>query len=236
MKSKNDLPFFAVNPKSYFYGKTSLELALQCDEIQKSTGVTIYFTCPFTDIRMIKEQTQYIRVTAQGMESLHPGRGIGHILPESLKSAGADAVFLNHAENPLTVAELHKTIERAKELEIRTIVCADSVAEGRALAEFEPDILLCEPTDLIGTGKTADDHYIKATVQAIHADHPTIGVMIASGITTAQDCYRVIHLGADGTGSTSGIVKAKNPSLRVREMCEAVMRAYQEREQEAKRQ
>ncbi|BEU86997.1 triose-phosphate isomerase [Selenomonas sp. TAMA-11512] len=224
-------PFMAVNPKSYFWGKTILELALQCDKIAEETGVTIYFTCPFTDIRMVKEATKIIQVTAQGMEALRPGRGIGHILPESLKEAGADAVFLNHAENPMTISELYRTMRRAKELDIFTIVCADSVAEAKAIAMLEPDIVLAEPTDLIGTGETADDSYIKDTVREIRAVDPDVGIMIASGITTAEDCYRVVALGADGTGSTSGVVKADNPAQRVREMCEAVKKAHQTKEQ-----
>lgn len=234
MKREAFSPFLAVNPKSYYYGKQSLDLALACDEIMNDTGVTIFFTCPFTDIRMIKEKTKYIKVTAQGMESLRPGRGIGHILPESLKEAGAEAVFLNHAENPLTVSELYRTMQRAKELDILTIVCADSVAEGRAIAEFKPDILLCEPTDLIGTGKTAGTDYIEDTVRTIREANEEIGIMIASGITTAEDCYRVVRLGADGTGATSGIVKAEDPKKRVREMCEAIMKAHQEKEAEGK--
>lgn len=234
MKKDAFSPFLAVNPKSYYYGKQALDLALACDEIMNDTGVTIFFTCPFTDIRMIKMKTKNIKVTAQGMESLRPGRGIGHILPESLKEAGADAVFLNHAENPLTVSELYRTMQRAKELDILTIVCADSVVEGRAIAEFKPDILLCEPTDLIGTGKTAGTDYIEDTVRTIREANEEIGIMIASGITTAEDCYRVVRLGADGTGATSGIVKAEDPKVRVREMCEAIMKAHQEKEAEGK--
>lgn len=112
-------PFLVVNPKSYLYGKRSLDLALAADKIAKETGIEMFFTCPFADIRYISENTKNVIVTAQHMESLKPGRGMGHVLPESLKEAGAKAVFLNHAENPMTVAELSKTIERARELDIK---------------------------------------------------------------------------------------------------------------------
>lgn len=230
--SKVKTPFLTVNPKSYLYGKQSLELALAADAAAEATGVTIYFTCPFADIRYIKENTKHVIVTAQHMESLRPGRGMGHVLPESLKEAGADATFLNHAENPMTVTELNKTIARARELDITTIVCADSVAEGIAIAKMKPDILLCEPTDLIGTGKVADNSYIYECTEQIRAIDPEIKVMIASGITTADDVYNVIHLGADGTGATSGILKAPDPAVRVREMADAIVRAMKDREAE----
>ena len=226
---KNIVPFLVVNPKSYLYGEKSLELAKAADAAAEKFGLTIFFTCPFADIRLIKANTKNVIVTAQHMESLKPGRGMGHILPESLKAAGADATFLNHAENTMTVAELSKTIQRAKELDIMTIVCADSVVEGQAVAEFAPDILLCEPTDLIGTGKTADDSYTIEVCERISKINPDVAIMIASGVTTAEDCYKVVKLGADGTGATSGILKAPDPAKRVFEMAEAIVKAYKER-------
>lgn len=223
-------PFLVVNPKSYLYGEKSLELAQATDKIAEKSELQIFFTCPFADIRYIKDHTKSIIVTAQHMEYLKPGRGMGHILPESLQQAGAGAVFLNHAENPLTIAQLSKTIIRAKEMNLITIVCADSLLEATAVAALNPDILLCEPTDLIGTGQTADDSYILKTTEQIKSINPQIAVMIASGITTAKDVYNVIKLGADGTGATSGILKAPDPVVRIQEMTEAILQAQKERQ------
>jgi len=227
--SKPNKPFLVVNPKSYLYGKKSLELALEADKVATDTGLEIYFTCPYADIRLISEKTEHIIVCAQSMDPLTPGRGMGHIQPESLYEAGARAVFFNHAENPKTVAQLAACIRRAKELGMTAIVCADSVAEARAVACLDPDIVLAEPTDLIGTGKVADDSYTTETVKALNAINPDVLVMIASGVSTAQDCYNVIKLGADGTGATSGILNAPSPAQRVREMAEAIVRAGKER-------
>ncbi|MGI6109603.1 MAG: triose-phosphate isomerase [Eubacteriaceae bacterium] len=227
-------PFLIVNPKSYLYGKESLKLAKAADQAAVETGVQMMFTCPYADIRYIKENTENIIVTAQSMESLKPGRGMGHILPESLKEAGAEAVFLNHAEYPLTLAELYAVIKRARELGMATVVCADSVVEGTAVAQLGPDILLCEPTDLIGTGKVADDSYTVEVVERIHRIDPEILIMIASGVSTAEDVYNVIRLGADGTGATSGILNAPDPCERVMEMAKAMARADQENRNEGK--
>ncbi|NLG92484.1 MAG: triose-phosphate isomerase [Clostridiales bacterium] len=225
---KINTPFLIVNPKSYLYGEESLKLAKAADKAAEETGVEVMFTCPFADIRYIKENTSHIVVTAQHMDSLKPGRGMGHVLPESLKAAGAEAVFLNHAENPLTLAELYATMKRAKELEMATVVCADSVAEGLAVAKLGPDILLCEPTELIGTGQVADNSYVVQATTKIREIDPNILVMIASGITTAEDVYNVIKLGADGTGATSGILKAPDPCERVMEMARAMAKAAAE--------
>lgn len=226
--SKAESPFLIVNPKSYLYGKKSLELAKAADKVVEETGLPIYFTCPYADIRMIRDNTKYIIVCAQSMDPLVPGRGMGHVLPESLKEAGADALFLNHAENPKTLNNLCGTIKRAKELDMISIVCADSTTEAKAAACMNPDIVLAEPTDLIGTGQVADDSYTTETVKAIHEVNPNVLVMIASGVSTAEDCYNVVKLGADGTGATSGILNAPSPTVRIREMAEAIVKAKKE--------
>jgi triosephosphate isomerase len=227
--ARAESPFLIVNPKSYLYGQKSLELAKAADEVAKDTGLQIFFTCPYADIRLIKENTENVIVCAQSMDPLTPGRGMGHVLPESLKEAGAEAVFLNHAENTKTVTELYATIKRAKELDMITVVCADSTIEAKALANMNPDIVLAEPTDLIGTGQVADDSYTIETVKNLHEVNPDVLVMIASGVSTADDCYNVIKLGADGTGATSGILNAPSPAQRIREMAEAIVKARDEK-------
>lgn len=226
---KIGVPFLIVNPKSYLYGEESLKLAKAADKAAKEVGVEVLFTCPFSDIRYIKQNTEHVMVTAQHMDPLNPGRGMGHVLGESLVAAGAEAVFLNHAEKSMTVAELAATMNRAKELGLATIVCADSVAEGLAIAKLNPDILLCEPTDLIGTGTVADDSYVIEACTKIRQINPDILVMIASGVSTAADVYNVIKLGADGTGATSGILNAPDPGERVMEMAKAMKQAMADR-------
>ena len=218
-------PFLIVNPKSYLYGNESLKLAKAADQAAKDTGLPIIFTCPYADVRMIRENTENIIVCVQSMDPLTPGRGMGHVLPESLKEAGADAVFLNHAENPKTLADLYACIRRAAELDMTSIVCADSITEAKAGACMNPDVVLAEPTDLIGTGQVADDAYTMEAIDQVRKVNPDVLVVVASGVSTAEDCYNMIRLGADGTGGTSGILNAPSPAVRIREMAEAIVRA-----------
>ena len=60
--AKVESPFLIVNPKSYLYGEKSLELAKAADKTAKETGLQIYFTCPYADIRLIKENTENMTV------------------------------------------------------------------------------------------------------------------------------------------------------------------------------
>lgn len=222
-------PFFVVNPKSYLYGEESLQLALAADKLAEEYDVDIFFTAPFADLANIKSHTKNLKITAQHMDPLVPGRGMGFVLPESLKAVGVDAVFLNHAEHSLKLTDLVKAIKRAKELGIITIVCADSIEEAVAIAMLGPDILLCEPTDLIGTGKTSSFDYINETTSKIKEINKDILVMQAAGITSGEDVYQTIIHGADGTGATSGIINAPNRVKRLEEMIQAIVKAKNEK-------
>ena len=87
-------PFFMVNPKSYLYSERLLKLAKAADEFAKDKDFDVFFTAPFVDLRMIAENTSNLIVTAQHMDSLKTGRGMGYIVPEALAEAGVKAVFL----------------------------------------------------------------------------------------------------------------------------------------------
>lgn len=233
MSNEVKVPFFVFNPKSYLYGQELLILAKKADELAKKyPECSILVTVPFADIQAISAATDKIIVTAQHMDGITLGRGMGHVLPESIYQAGARGVFLNHAERPLSLGELAKSLERAKELSIKTVVCADSIAEAQAIAIMKPDVILCEPTELIGTGKVSGSEYINQTNQAVKAIDETILVMQAAGISTPNDVYQTIMLGADGTGCTSGITNAESPIDMLTEMIEMLVKAYKEKEGE----
>lgn len=137
---------------------------------------------------------------------------------------GLGAVFLNHAERPLPLSQLVSAVKRCKELGLYSIVCADSLLDAKAIAKLEPDVMVCEPTELIGTGKTADKEYILSTQAAIADISPeTLGLQ-AAGISSAKDVEYVIRNGAHGTGATSGIFAAVDPMATMVEMIEAVVK------------
>lgn len=221
-------PFFVFNPKSFLFGEKLLELVREADALAEEFPISIFVTAPFADIAAVSLNSKNIIVTAQHLDGINPDKGMGHVLPESLYEAGARAVFLNHAERPLTLNGLAKAITRAAELEMITIVCADSIAEAKAITMLNPDIILCEPSELIGTGKTSDESYVKETIEAVKSLNPNVLVMQAAGISTADDVYRTILLKADGVGCTSGIVKAKDPKRMLRDMVEATVKASNE--------
>ena len=218
-------PFLVCNPKCYLYGQKAYDLAKVAEELAVKYDVDIIFTGSLVDLARMAKDLPHLIICAQNMEELRPGKGMGHILPEALKEAGVQATFLNHAENPKTVSQLTDTIARAKELDILTIVCADDVSDCKAIAQLHPDVMVCELKSLIGTGKTADASYMKATNEAVKSVSPTTKTLQAAGISSGEDVYNAIASGADGTGGTSGIVCAADPAGKLTEMVEALVKA-----------
>lgn len=223
-------PFYEIGPKSYLYGEDVLALAKAADAASEKYGVDIIFTTPLVELRRVAENTKHLFVFAPHMDPLVPGRGLADVLPESLVSAGAVGVMLNHCEKPVSLAVLAQTIKRADEVGLATIVCTDTIKEAAAVAHLEPNIIVAEPTALIGTGKTSDEEYTRQSIDAVKSVNPDIYVLQGAGISNGDDVYRVIFAGAEATGTSSGVIKAKDRAAMVDEMIGAVRRAWDDRQ------
>jgi len=222
-------PFFEIGPKSYLYGDEILELALAADAASEKYNVDIIFTCPVVDIRRVSQATKHIHVFAPHMDPIPIGRGLADTLAESLVAAGAEGVMLNHVEKPLTDDVLEATIKRAAEVGLLSIVCADSMADASKIAAMHPDLIVAEPSELIGTGVSVGPEYVAAASECVKKVDANILVLTAAGISCGEDVYNTIIAGADATGSSSGIAKAPDRAAMVDEMICAVRRAWDAR-------
>ena len=218
-------PYFETGVKSYIYGDAVLEYAKAVDAAAIKYDVDALFIAPYTDIRWIVQNTEKLIVVAPYMDTLRPGRGIADVLPEAIKAAGAKGVMLNHCEKPMSLPDLKKTIDRANELDLFTFACADSIAEAKAIAQLQPDIINPEPTELIGTTEASDMTYVKETLTLIKSMFPNMLVEQAAGITNGEQVYEFLMVGNDGVGSASGILKSSNPMAMLDEMVRNVKRA-----------
>ena len=225
-------PFFEIGPKAYLYGDDLIALAIAADEASEKYGVDVIFTTPYLSISQVKAATSRIHIFAPHMDPIRPGRGLTAILPEGVKAAGAEGVMLNHCEHPLTLGVLNSTIRRAEEAGLATIACGDSLSEASALAVLGPDIIVAEPSELVGTGISVGPEYVQAATDAVKKYNPSILVLTAAGISNGNDVYNTIAAGADATGTSSGIAKLPTREARaamVDEMISAVRRAWDER-------
>ncbi len=225
---KISLPFFEIGPKAYIYGKEAVNMALFADEISQKYKVDIIFTPQYVDLYPVAHATKKLWVFAQHMDSLKPGRGVGSVLPEAVKEAGACGVLLNHAEHPISLAEIKKTITRADEVGLASLVCAGNLKEVAAIAQLNPNIVLAEAPELIGSGKRDEEELevIEAINQTVWQINPNIKVLHGAGISNQNDVYQIISHGAQATGSTSGILKANDPYQMLEAMIAAVRCAW----------
>ncbi len=221
-------PFFEIGPKAYLFGEQAMELARHADVMSQRYDVLIILTPQYVDIWPIARQMERVLVFAQHMDSLRIGRGIGSVLPEAVKAAGAAGVLLNHVEKRLPPNELAETMRRADEVGLATMVCADNLADAATVAKMQPNIIIAEAPELIGAGQRQPDdpEMIKSVNQAVWEVNPAIRVLHGAGISSGRDVYEVIAAGAQGTGSTSGILKAADPLAMLEEMISAARQAW----------
>jgi triosephosphate isomerase len=221
-------PFFEIGPKAYLYGQDVLELAQQAEQASLKYNVRIIFTPQAVDLRLVAEKTRHLYIFAQHMDDLPIGRGNGSTLPEAVKAAGAVGVLLNHVEKRLSMEELERTIRRADNLQLATMVCADNLEQAAAIAKLAPNIIIVESPELIGGGlRPANDNQAVARINnTIRGINPEIRVLHGAGINSGQDVFDIIAAGSQAAGSSSGIIKAPDPFAMLDEMIHAARSAW----------
>lgn len=230
MKPKIRTPFFEIGTKNYVYGDLLLQYAKAADMAAAKYDIDVLFITPAVEIRRVVENSEHLIVLAPYMDTLRPGRGMADVLPEGLKAAGAQGVVVNHVERPMSIPAVKMTIERAREIDFLVFACADTIAEAKAIAQFHPDILNPEPSELIGgTGSGVSDlGFVKETIAAIKSIHPDILVEQAAGITCGQEVYDFIMAGSQAAGAASGIMNAEDPFASIEEMIAATREAAED--------
>lgn len=216
-------PVIIVNFKAYenASGKRALELAKIHEKVAKKTGVHFAIAVQAMDLRMIAGAVD-IPVLAQHFDPVEFGAYTGHLLPHVLQDAGAVGSLLNHAERKLPLDVIEKSVELARNIGFFTVLCADTVYAGKALSEFDPDLIAVEPPELIGGNisvATANPQLISDVVNMVGKGR----VLVGAGIKTKQDVHRSLDLGASGVLLASGVTKSMNPEEVLMDLAQGVL-------------
>jgi triosephosphate isomerase len=225
MESQSD-PFLLINFKTYLEatGKKSVDLARKVDAVGRETGVKLGVAPQFCDIERVATQVE-IPVFAQHVDAIAAGPFTGHVLPESVRAAGATGTLINHSERTLKLHDIEKSVEHAREVGLLTVVCAGTAKLGAAVALSEPDMVAIEPPELIGSGRAVSKErpeVITESVKKIRTVNPKVRILCGAGITTGQDVYAALKLGMQGVLVASGVVKAPKPEEVLQDFCQAV--------------
>jgi len=222
-------PIILVNFKTYSEatGHNALKLAKTAEKINRETDVCVGVAPQYVDIASLAK-TVSIPVFAQHIDPVTHGSFTGHVLPESVKAAGAVGTLINHSEKRLKLADIDAVIARAKEVGLVSVVCSNNSAVSAAVASLKPNMVAVEPPELIGTGipvSKAKPEVVSGTVDLVKRVDPKVIVLCGAGITRGVDVTAALKLGTEGVLVASGIVKAKDPYKALLEFAEAVTKA-----------
>jgi len=226
--SKVRTPIILVNFKTYTeaMGGKAVKLAKTAEKISLETEVCIGLAPQFVDIAPVSRAVS-VPVFAQHIDPIAPSFFTGHILPESIREAGAVGTLINHSERQLTLAEIDAAIRRAHESDLLSVVCTNNASVSAAAAALKPNMITVEPPELIGTRipvSRAKPEVVSSTVELVKRINPNVVILCGAGITTGQDVAAALRLGTEGVLVSSGIVKAKDPYKALLEFAEAITR------------
>jgi triosephosphate isomerase len=204
-------PFFEIGPKNLLRRAELETLARAAGAAGADYGVSVILTVPTALIAPIHDLHSGVLPFAQAMAPDLPGNSMGRVIAETLVDAGAAGVMLNHASNPLGPPALAAAVERARSAGLATIVCAGTDAEAGQAARLGPAAILLEPPALIGTAGRVARGWIAPANQAVRRVAPAVLMMHAGGVSSPSIAEAIMAAGADGTGSTSGVIGAADP-------------------------
>lgn len=224
--SKVRTPLIIVNFKTYSEatGKRAFELAKTSENIGLETDVCIGLAPQYADIAPIARLVS-VPIFSQHIDPVTPGSFTGHVLPESVKEAGAVGTLINHSERQLKLVDIEAAIARAREAGLVSVVCTNSTAVSAAVAALKPDMIAVEPPELIGTGipvSKAKPEVVTGAIELVKRINPDVVVLCGAGLTTGKDVTAALRLGTEGILVASGVVKAKNPHKVLLEFAEAI--------------
>lgn len=208
-----------VNFKTYKQGtgEEAAKLGKICAELEKESGIPIIPVVQVADV--FRLSSLGLKIWVQHVDEIEYGANTGKILPEAVFGAGARGTILSHSENKLPTEIIGETMRRCREVGLKTLVCCESIEEGKEIASFKPDFLAYEPPELIGgeiSVSEAKPGVIKDFLTAIEE----IPIVIGAGISDKKDIEEGIRLGAVGFLVSSHIVLAKNPKEKLLELTE----------------
>ncbi len=207
------MPVLVINYKLYneTLGENGKKIAEHAKKISDRLGVNIVIAPAFPDIRLL---SGIVPVVAQHIDPLEPGAHTGSVTAEAVKKAGAVGTMINHSERTLDPKTVEQCILRAKQNDLMTICCADSLENAVLFAKFSPDYIMIELPGLIGGNSSiakTNPQIISQTVSLVKSVNPAVGVICGAGVSTGEDAMIARKLGAIGVAAASAIAKAKNP-------------------------
>lgn len=211
-----------VNFKNYkeVFGTGSLRLALAAQRAARGSRAEIIVVPPHDALGLVASKVR-IPVFAQSSSAASPGASTGAIVPEMLKSLGAQGTLLNHSEAPLSWNEIEEILPRAHASGLRVCLCAKTDMEVESYSSLGTEFIALEPPGLIGSGVSvsrAEPDLVRRSVRRAREAGFDGKILCGAGIIDRADVEKAIQLGVDGVLVSSSVVKAKNWGPKLKEL------------------
>lgn len=211
-----------VNFKTYrtATGQQAVELAQACEKVSKETGIPIIAVVQNIDLFHVSSEVS-IPVYSEHMDPVKYGAHTGKVLPESILCNGGEGVVINHSEDPTDFNTIKEDVARAKEIGLKTIICAPTAEDCKKYAPLSPDFIAVEPPELIGgdvSVSKAQPKLISDTVWLVHEQKSDLPVLCGAGIKDHEDVRIAQELGCEGILIASGITKAEDPEAALKDL------------------
>jgi len=205
-----------INFKTYKQGKQVIRLSKQIEKLKNKNIKIIIGVQPSDILEIVNAINKKIKVYSQHVDCQKPGRATGYILPEAIKADKATGSFLNHSEHKLPFKVLKKTVKRCREVGLKTAVFASTLKEAKKIKKLNPDYIIIEPPELVGTKKSvskAKPELIKKISKKLKTDF-----LVGAGIHCNDDFRKALEFGASGIAISSAITKSGNPRKKLKEI------------------
>jgi triosephosphate isomerase len=173
---------------------------------------SLFYLSQFVKLPLICQHIDYEKI----------GATTGFIIPELAKSYGASGSLINHSEHRIEYEVIQNLVERLRQLNMTSIVCASSSQEVGKFARLHPDMIAIEPPELIGTGKAVskvNPSIITESVKEAGRYSENIKVICGAGIVDKTDIKSAINLGSQGILLASGLIKSDAWKDKLIELC-----------------
>jgi len=225
LSKKYKIPVLVLNLKNYqeIFAKNALKIALEAQKISQKYSIDIII-CPPNPLLYYLSNELDIPVFAQHVDYAKIGSSTGAIVPELLNSIGITGSLINHSEKRIPLNQIESIVKKFKELDLSSLVCAQTVEEVKLISQLDPDLIAIEPPELIGSGRSVskvNPNIITDSVNAANSVNSNVDILCGAGIMNSDDVKIALNLGSKGILIASGVVQSDNWDQKIKELVSA---------------
>ena len=207
-------PLVVVNLKTYetAHGAAAEDLARAIASVETDARVVVVVSA--FDLAAVVAAAPKLEVWCQHLDPVGFGSFTGWLHPSTAVERGASGTLINHAEHKVSIEHVAMLLDTVPE-GFTVCACAADIEEARALTALQPDFVAVEPPELIGgdiSVTTADPSIVSGTAAAVREISEEVGILCGAGVKNGADVAAAIELGTVGVLLASGVTKADDPT------------------------